>query len=127
KSDGQTENVFVFSSDSNETDEDIEVIVGDNDNVHNSKNDNKSVKFVAISEVGEELEFKTDDNSKIKKIWVTKEEVSDNENEKTYEVKIISSDENDEDVHLDRKSTRLNSSHVKISYAVFCLKKKKYT
>src|SRR5690606_41529368 len=29
---------------------------------------------------------------------------------------------------IDRKSTRLNSSHVKISYAVFCLKKKnKYT
>src|SRR5438874_3756222 len=27
--------------------------------------------------------------------------------------------------HLDRKSTRLNSSHVEISYAVFCLKKKK--
>src|SRR5690606_39654206 len=27
----------------------------------------------------------------------------------------------------DRKSTRLNSSHVKISYAVFCLKKKKFT
>src|SRR5690606_41623509 len=26
---------------------------------------------------------------------------------------------------LDRKSTRLNSSHVKISYAVFCLKKKR--
>src|SRR5690606_13068128 len=26
---------------------------------------------------------------------------------------------------IDRKSTRLNSSHVKISYAVFCLKKKK--
>src|SRR5690625_6841107 len=26
---------------------------------------------------------------------------------------------------LDRKSTRLNSSHVAISYAVFCLKKKK--
>src|SRR5690606_39381390 len=29
------------------------------------------------------------------------------------------------DGFLDRKSTRLNSSHVKISYAVFCLKKKK--
>src|SRR5690554_7788632 len=29
--------------------------------------------------------------------------------------------------HLDRKSTRLNSSHVRISYAVFCLKKKKKT
>src|SRR5438067_519066 len=28
-------------------------------------------------------------------------------------------------VRLDRKSTRLNSSHVSISYAVFCLKKKK--
>src|SRR5690606_27526348 len=31
----------------------------------------------------------------------------------------------DRDRKLDRKSTRLNSSHVKISYAVFCLKKKK--
>src|SRR5437660_5597788 len=29
--------------------------------------------------------------------------------------------------YLDRKSTRLNSSHVAISYAVFCLKKKKET
>src|SRR5437870_10991160 len=27
-------------------------------------------------------------------------------------------------IHVDRKSTRLNSSHVAISYAVFCLKKK---
>src|SRR5437867_6395171 len=29
------------------------------------------------------------------------------------------------DLHEDRKSTRLNSSHRTISYAVFCLKKKK--
>src|SRR3712207_7130038 len=29
------------------------------------------------------------------------------------------------DVQADRKSTRLNSSHANISYAVFCLKKKK--
>src|SRR3989442_10011128 len=29
------------------------------------------------------------------------------------------------DADRDRKSTRLNSSHVRISYAVFCLKKKK--
>src|SRR5690554_7500493 len=29
------------------------------------------------------------------------------------------------EVGIDRKSTRLNSSHVRISYAVFCLKKKK--
>src|SRR5207253_7591196 len=33
----------------------------------------------------------------------------------------------DQNVYGDRKSTRLNSSHVAISYAVFCLKKKKYT
>src|SRR3712207_8080272 len=33
----------------------------------------------------------------------------------------------DADRHLeDRKSTRLNSSHANISYAVFCLKKKNY-
>src|SRR2546430_9172173 len=31
------------------------------------------------------------------------------------------------ELRLDRKSTRLNSSHSQISYAVFCLKKKKKT
>src|SRR2546430_8840166 len=31
------------------------------------------------------------------------------------------------DMEADRKSTRLNSSHSQISYAVFCLKKKKYS
>src|SRR3712207_7641018 len=30
-----------------------------------------------------------------------------------------------QELHQDRKSTRLNSSHANISYAVFCLKKKK--
>src|SRR5690606_41625484 len=34
-------------------------------------------------------------------------------------------DLNQRNPRLDRKSTRLNSSHVKISYAVFCLEKKK--
>src|SRR2546430_4343815 len=34
--------------------------------------------------------------------------------------------ENDGVDGQDRKSTRLNSSHSQISYAVFCLKKKKY-
>src|SRR5438132_7359168 len=33
----------------------------------------------------------------------------------------------DRDAAIDRKSTRLNSSHTVISYAVFCLKKKKRT
>src|SRR3712207_8921805 len=32
----------------------------------------------------------------------------------------------DRQPHRDRKSTRLNSSHANISYAVFCLKKKKH-
>src|SRR3712207_8607460 len=32
----------------------------------------------------------------------------------------------DPGVSIDRKSTRLNSSHANISYAVFCLKKKKH-
>src|SRR5438034_1826990 len=33
--------------------------------------------------------------------------------------------DSDEVAYVDRKSTRLNSSHTVISYAVFCLKKKK--
>src|SRR5436190_22260526 len=37
------------------------------------------------------------------------------------EVRLIAGGED----HRDRKSTRLNSSHTVISYAVFCLKKKK--
>src|SRR5690554_7143853 len=41
-------------------------------------------------------------------------------NEKTSDAQaVIEADE-----PIDRKSTRLNSSHVRISYAVFCLKKK---
>src|SRR5699024_12140382 len=38
---------------------------------------------------------------------------------------VIMSTYNMERVGQDRKSTRLNSSHVSISYAVFCLKKKR--
>src|SRR5437868_11290263 len=37
----------------------------------------------------------------------------------------ISGDKFEGHIRQDRKSTRLNSSHVSISYAVFCLKKKK--
>src|SRR5690606_40982760 len=41
---------------------------------------------------------------------------------------LVKAKENETDVEVlvDRKSTRLNSSHVKISYAVFCLKKKRH-
>src|SRR5260221_8413448 len=38
---------------------------------------------------------------------------------------IRDADELHDDCWIDRKSTRLNSSHTVISYAVFCLKKKK--
>src|SRR5690606_40471840 len=46
-----------------------------------------------------------------------------------FDVQVAGGDAVDVDVgrdrfDVDRKSTRLNSSHVKISYAVFCLKKK---
>src|SRR5690554_7869788 len=45
--------------------------------------------------------------------WFPKQtQAQDNNNDPTY-------------IFQDRKSTRLNSSHVRISYAVFCLKKKK--
>src|SRR5690606_41388730 len=37
----------------------------------------------------------------------------------------LSPEDYERDGQADRKSTRLNSSHVKISYAVFCLKQKK--
>src|SRR5947209_14270254 len=40
-------------------------------------------------------------------------------------VSCASSDGVDQVAQADRKSTRLNSSHANISYAVFCLKKKK--
>src|SRR5437870_10970882 len=39
--------------------------------------------------------------------------------------RLLASARSDVELLLDRKSTRLNSSHVAISYAVFCLKKKK--
>src|SRR5699024_12748647 len=38
---------------------------------------------------------------------------------------VLVSDINGTPIATDRKSTRLNSSHVSISYAVFCLKKKR--
>src|SRR5690554_7771870 len=47
----------------------------------------------------------------------------DKNSEYAYSLKAIAKEGED----LDRKSIRLNSSHVRISYAVFCLKKKKKT
>src|SRR5437870_9073266 len=42
-------------------------------------------------------------------------------------VRVVQDPDDTHGFHQDRKSTRLNSSHVAISYAVFCLKKKKKT
>src|SRR3712207_6877994 len=42
----------------------------------------------------------------------------------TYVVGTLTRPGGDDSDHGDRKSTRLNSSHANISYAVFCLKKK---
>src|SRR3712207_7678926 len=39
----------------------------------------------------------------------------------------LAADTQSSTLNIDRKSTRLNSSHANISYAVFCLKKKKST
>src|SRR3712207_8642184 len=49
--------------------------------------------------------------------------------EPIFKVEVVTPEEFLGDVigDLDRKSTRLNSSHANISYAVFCLKKKKKT
>src|SRR3989442_4820621 len=44
------------------------------------------------------------------------------------QIEVLPLSPNDDRIRVaDRKSTRLNSSHVRISYAVFCLKKKKST
>ena len=42
-----------------------------------------------------------------------------------YKLKLLEEDKKRVGLEVDRKSTRLNSSHKPISYAVFCLKKKK--
>src|SRR5207253_9670143 len=46
------------------------------------------------------------------------------EEERVHERRALARGADDEPGDGDRKSTRLNSSHVAISYAVFCLKKK---
>src|SRR5699024_11763731 len=61
----------------------------------------------------EEEKIETEDNDRKIEIGIYKGKVD----EQTIEIET--------DEGTDRKSTRLNSSHVSISYAVFCLKKKK--
>src|SRR2546427_1692655 len=47
------------------------------------------------------------------------------QSEATFQAGLAAYQSNRQDFATDRKSTRLNSSHSQISYAVFCLKKKK--
>src|SRR5699024_11942955 len=71
----------------------------------------------------EEITFTVEDTAQIQKVEM-KDDVP------TGTLIINKKGEFLEDVTLadtDRKSTRLNSSHVSISYAVFCLKKKRKT
>src|SRR5690606_4872991 len=67
-------------------------------------------------------------------LWDSGKRISDNSIAVFYDGKALKSDTEvywkvkvytNKGESEDRKSTRLNSSHVKISYAVFCLKKKK--
>src|SRR5690625_6571615 len=79
------------------------------------------------------LQDRAFENEKMDFIWDTVAEKINEENGKVTSVtlkNVKTGETYDHDidgvfVYIDRKSTRLNSSHVAISYAVFCLKKKK--
>src|SRR5438067_5098045 len=71
----------------------------------------RSVSFTGSTEVGRKLVAQSSDN-----LQRTSMELGGNAPFEVFP---------DADLDADRKSTRLNSSHVSISYAVFCLKKKK--
>src|SRR5438045_8049839 len=62
------------------------------------------------------LEIKPAEAEGLAEVTVTVSNAQGKQNQKLYVTA---------DGHQDRKSTRLNSSHLGISYAVFCLKKKK--
>src|SRR5256885_3155047 len=60
-------------------------------------------------------------------IWQAAMDAAEEEEKKAEEVFVAAMNQADwkDKILADRKSTRLNSSHLVISYAVFCLKKKK--
>src|SRR5690625_956549 len=89
--------------------------------------DLSSEEFDEIKQASQEATEIIDERTD--KIELEKEsiEASQDEFEKTDQLIDKLEDEKAQDKGKDRKSTRLNSSHVAISYAVFCLKKKKNT
>src|SRR5947209_12531413 len=65
-------------------------------------------------------------------VWVARERAATTKDDRLVAVKVMLTELADENEFIkmyldevDRKSTRLNSSHANISYAVFCLKKKR--
>src|SRR2546430_12497305 len=66
-----------------------------------------------------------DKKSKHKEIQKLKSSKSSNRKVQDNEIIVLDNLPNESNKKRDRKSTRLNSSHSQISYAVFCLKKKK--
>ena len=99
----------------------------------------QEIKRRGISAVDEDLKdgpVHVIKNNKLKYVIMDQEKYSElvSESEASYDKRLIKAlDEiergeiqaHDTINDLDRKSTRLNSSHKPISYAVFCLKKKK--
>src|SRR5699024_11753388 len=70
------------------------------------------------------VDMQSDSRELCYKLMLSEGEVVHLRNREGDEVE-LTAEEFSEIVNQDRKSTRLNSSHVSISYAVFCLKKKK--
>src|SRR5437773_9151014 len=87
-----------------------------------SLHDALPIFFLAIS-AGQAL---AEDNSSLKVAWDKVERVLNTT--ATLQVVVNPPLRRGSPIHdrVDRKSTRLNSSHITISYAVFCLKKKKF-
>src|SRR2546429_2380792 len=85
----------------------------------------KFMQTVLVADALCELQ-RADLTTSLREIYYRSKHTIKNSHENTLDTQ----DESDpliEDLEVDRKSTRLNSSHGYISYAVFCLKKKKHT
>src|SRR5690625_152580 len=89
--------------------------------VKEREQDNIKISYVEIDETGEELIGK----KKGSYVTIYADGVKRQDTNRQEKAAEILAKELEELIAKDRKSTRLNSSHVAISYAVFCLKKKK--
>src|SRR5207244_7561873 len=85
------------------------------------------VAFAPLSELtAESGSFRWEANSWVRSIWFRRRSRSSKKKDPSLWFRAFSMTSRSSPAsRLDRKSTRLNSSHQIISYAVFCLKKKK--